>query len=62
MKRVNLFIRYIGFFILLLGIILNFKMYFFDEWPTYLFFIIILFGILLIGISYLKSKKKNHLK
>jgi predicted membrane channel-forming protein YqfA (hemolysin III family) len=61
MKRVNLFIRYIGFFILLLGTILNFKMYFFNEWPTYFFFIIILLGILLIGISYLKSKK-NHLK
>lgn len=57
MKKINMIIRYIGFFVFSVGIILNFKMFIFNEWPTYLFFFIILFGILLIGISYFKFKK-----
>ena len=57
MKKTKLFIRYFGLFILVIGIVLNIKMYLFNEWPTYLFFILSLFGILLIGISYLKWKK-----
>ena len=59
MKSINLFSRYIGIFILLVGIVLNVKMYAFKEWPTYLFFVLILFGIILIVISYLKLKKLN---
>ena len=56
MKKANLFIRYFGLFILVVGLILNIKMYFFNEWPTYLFFVLSFLGILLIGISYLKWK------
>ena len=57
MKKINLVIRYLGFIVLLIGVVLNFKMFIFNEWPTNLFFLIILFGILLIGISYFKFKK-----
>ena len=56
MKRTNLFIRYFGLFVFLVGIILNIKMYIFNEWPTYLFFLLCLLGFFLIGISYLKLK------
>lgn len=54
MKKANLFTRYFGLFIFLVGIILNIKIYFFDDWATYLFFVLSFLGILLIGISYLK--------
>ena len=57
MEKIKLFIRYLGLFILVIGIVLNIKMYLLNEWPTYLFLILSLFGILLIGISYLKWKK-----
>ena len=58
MKKANLFIRYFGVFIFLVGIVLNVKMYVLNEWPTYLFFVLSFLGILLIGISCLKWKKK----
>lgn len=57
MKKVYLFLRYLGLFILLVGIVLNIKMYVFNEWPTYIFFVLCLFGILLIGITYMKTQK-----
>ena len=56
MKRAYLFIRYFGLFVFLVGIILNIKMYIFDEWPTYIFFLLCSLGFFLIGISYLKWK------
>lgn len=57
MKSVIAFTRYFGLFIFFVGVILNFKMYFFNEWPTYMFYILSFFGILLIGISYLMKRK-----
>ncbi|UFH34611.1 hypothetical protein [Flavobacterium acetivorans] len=57
MKSVIAFTRYFGLFVFLVGVILNFKMYYFDEWPTYMFYILSFFGILLIGISYLMKRK-----
>ncbi len=62
MKKVNLILRYFGFFVFFVGIILNIKMYIFDEWPTYLFFGLSLLGILLIGISYLNRINNNNQK
>jgi hypothetical protein len=58
MKGSITFTRYFGFFIFLIGIILNIKMYFFNERPTYMYYILCFFGILLIGISYLMRQKK----
>ena len=52
MRKVIIYIRLLGLIILLVGIILNIKMYIYNEWPTYLFFVLCLFGILLIGLSY----------
>lgn len=57
MKSVIAFTRYFGLFVFLVGVSLNFKMYYFDEWPTYMFYILSFFGILLIGISYLMKRK-----
>jgi uncharacterized membrane protein HdeD (DUF308 family) len=57
MKATIAITRYFGFFILLVGIILNIKMYFFNERPTYMFFILCFFGVLLIGTSYLMGQK-----
>ncbi len=62
MKRANLVIRYFGLFVFLVGVILNIKMYIFDEWPTCLFFLLCLLGVFFIGISYLKLKKHNSIK
>jgi hypothetical protein len=57
MKITIILTRYFGFFILLVGILLNIKMYFFNEWPTYMFFVLSFFGIILIGTSYLMKRK-----
>jgi hypothetical protein len=38
------------------GVILNFQMYIYEEWPTYLFLVLCLFGVLLIGLSLKKPK------
>jgi uncharacterized membrane protein HdeD (DUF308 family) len=57
MKSTIAITRYFGLFILLVGISLNSKMYYFNERPTYMFFVLSLFGILLIGISYLMKRK-----
>lgn len=58
MKGTMAFTRYFGLFILLAGIVLNIKMYFFNERPTYMFYVLCFFGIVLIGISYLMSQKR----
>ncbi|MGO4819155.1 hypothetical protein [Flavobacterium sp. W22_SRS_FP1] len=57
MKATIAITRYFGFFILLVGIILNIKMYLFNEWPTYMFYVLCFFGVLLIGTSYLMRRK-----
>lgn len=57
MKSVISFTRYFGLFIFFIGVILNVKMYLFDEWPTYKFYILCFFGIVVIGISYLMKRK-----
>jgi hypothetical protein len=57
MKRAILFTRYFGLCILLIGIFLNLRMYFLEEWPTYMFSILSFFGILLMGISFLMKRK-----
>ncbi|EIA07218.1 hypothetical protein HJ01_03490 [Flavobacterium frigoris PS1] len=57
MKTAVSITRYFGSFILLVGISLNVKMYFFNERPTYMFTILSFFGALLIGISYLMKPK-----
>ena len=62
MKKVNLLLRYSGFFVFFVGIILNVKIYIFNEWPTYLFFGLSLLGILLVGISYLNRKNNKNQK
>lgn len=60
MKKVRLLLRFFGFFILLIGVVLNVKMYIFEEWPTYLFYWISLFGVLLIGLSFFKVRQVNR--
>jgi len=57
MKTSILITRYFGWFILIIGIFLNLKMYFFEELPTYMFTILSFFGILLMGISYIMKAK-----
>jgi uncharacterized membrane protein HdeD (DUF308 family) len=57
MKATSTVTRYFGFFILLVGIVLNIKMYFFNERSTYMFFILCFFGVLLIGTSCLIRQK-----
>ncbi|MFT5964179.1 MAG: hypothetical protein ACI9L6_000909 [Flavobacterium sp.] len=57
MKSTIIITRYFGFLILFIGIILNIKMYFFEERPTYMFHILCFFGVLLIGTSYLMRQK-----
>ena len=52
-----IFLRYFGLSALLACIVLNIKMYIFDEWPTNMFFMVFLFGILLIGFSNFKWQK-----
>lgn len=48
----NLIIRYFGLLLLLVGIVLNIKMYIDDAYPTYLFYVICLIGIIQIIIAY----------
>lgn len=50
-------LRSVGFFVFVEGIILNVKMFIMEEWPTYVFFILTLFGAILLGLSYLKKSK-----
>lgn len=58
MKTTLLITRYFGLFILLIGILLNCKMYFQKEPFHMMFLILCFFGLLLIGISYLMKPQK----
>ena len=49
--------RLVGLIFLFVGIILNLQMYIYEEWPTYLFLVVVCFGVLLIGLSYLIKPK-----
>jgi Ca2+/Na+ antiporter len=54
MKKVTIYLRLVGL-VFFIGVILNFQMYIY-EWPTYLFLVLCLFGVLLIGLSLKKPK------
>lgn len=58
MKSKNLIIRYFGLFLLITGIVLNVKMYIEEAWPTYLFYIIGVVGLIQIIISFFAKKMK----
>tara|TARA_R110002096_G_scaffold421590_1_gene627439 strand:+ start:758 stop:1057 length:300 start_codon:yes stop_codon:yes gene_type:complete len=58
MKNKNLVLRYFGLFLLVIGIILNVKMYIDETWPTYLFFIISAIGIIQVIISFTVKRIK----
>jgi hypothetical protein len=58
MKRKNLIIRYFGLFLLIVGIVLNIKMYIEEAWPTYLFYIISAVGLIQIIASFFAKKMK----
>jgi len=49
--------RLLGLIFLFVGVILNLQMYIYEGWPTYLYLVICLFGVLLIGLSYLIKPK-----
>lgn len=53
MKRKNLVLRYFGLLFLLMGIVLNVKMFIDEAWPTYLFFMICIVGLIQIIMSFL---------
>lgn len=57
MKTTILITRYFGLFILVVGVLLNIKMFYLGESPTYMFSILCFFGVVLIGISYLMKPK-----
>lgn len=62
MKNKNLILRYFGLFLLVVGIILNVKMYIDEAWPTYLFFIISAIGVIQIIISFVVKQMKLSLQ
>jgi hypothetical protein len=37
MKKVTIYLRLVGLVFIFIGVILNFQMYIYEEWPTYLF-------------------------
>jgi hypothetical protein len=49
--------RLVGLVFIFIGIILNLQMFIYEAWPTYLFLVLCLFGVLLIGLSYLMKPK-----
>lgn len=51
MKQKNLLLRYFGLLVLILGVALNVKMFLNQEWPTIIFLIICLIGIVQIIMS-----------
>lgn len=60
MKGRNLILRLAGLFLLLLGIILNIRMYVMDNtWPTYLFYIISAVGLIYLIVSFLLKRMNN---
>ncbi|MBX9887109.1 MAG: hypothetical protein K2Y30_04135 [Flavobacteriaceae bacterium] len=58
MKTTITITRYFGLFILLIGILLNLKMYFLDEPGTLVYLLLCFFGIILFGLSYLMKISK----
>ena len=48
----NLIIRYFGLLLLLVGIVLNVKMYIDNAYPTYLFYVMCLVGVIQIIVAY----------
>lgn len=60
MKNKNLILRYFGLISLIIGIALNIKMYLYEEWPTYLFYVLCFIGIVQAILSFtLKEMKKG---
>jgi hypothetical protein len=57
MRNRNLILRYFGVAVLVIGIVFNILMIVNEAWPTYLFFIICLIGIIQIGFSFYKKIK-----
>jgi hypothetical protein len=57
MKKATIYMRLVGLVFIFVGVILNFQMYIYKKWPTYLFLVFCFFGVLLIGLSYLKKPK-----
>ena len=57
MKNNNLILRYFGLLVLITGIIFNIRMFIIEAWPTSLFFIICLIGIIQICFSYYRKIK-----
>jgi hypothetical protein len=49
-----------GLIYILSGIVLNIRMYFLHAWPTFLFFILIIFGILLLLSNQITKRIKNY--
>jgi hypothetical protein len=39
MKKTTIYLRLVGLVFIFIGIILNFQMYIYEEWPTYLFLV-----------------------
>ncbi|QHC85945.1 hypothetical protein AS589_14705 [Empedobacter brevis] len=58
MKRKNSILRYSGLLFLIVGIILNIRMFAQEAWPTYLFFIICIIGLVQIIISFITKQLK----
>lgn len=58
MGNKNLILRYFGLFLLIVGIILNIKMYIDESWPTYLFFIISGIGVIQIIVSFITKQMR----
>ena len=58
MNRRNLFLRYFGLFIFTVGVIFNILMIVNKAWPTYLFLILCLIGILQIASSFIRKNIK----
>ncbi len=60
MKNKNLMLRYFGLTSLIIGVVLNIKMYLYQEWPTYLFYVLCFIGIVQTILSFtLKDIKKG---
>jgi len=57
MKNRNLILRYFGLLVLITGVIFNIRMFIIEAWPTSLFFIICLIGIIQVCFSYYKQIK-----
>jgi hypothetical protein len=58
-QKKNLTLRYFGITFFLIGMGLNINMYLERAWPTYLFFIISMIGIIEIILSFVLKKIKT---